>query len=278
MSCEMRESVPDGSLMALVPAGPFPMGLPVNDLLAEEHEKPPREVQLSAFWIDVHPVTNGRYRLFLDAGGYQREEWWSAAGWAWKCQANISRPSQWGLAGWDGMDQPVAGVSWYEADAYARWAGRRLPSDAEWEKAARGTDGRRYPWGDDWPTVERANFGSLVGRTTPVGLYPAGVSPFGCHDMAGNVNNWVNDWYWPKFGEFCVEQRMLTNPQLHDRLREHLGPAAILEKVDRGGGFATPREYHEVLSCTRKVHWKPESREPWNGFRTAMNVEGETGR
>jgi iron(II)-dependent oxidoreductase len=257
--------------MVLVPAGPFIMGLPANDLFAEEHEKPQREVYLSAFWIDVYPVTNARFTQFAREGGYETERWWTPAGWAWKCHHSICQPLTWGQAGWDGPEQPVAGISWYEADAYARWAGRRLPTDAEWEKAARGIDGRRYPWGNDWPTPQLANFNLSVGRTTPIGLYPEGVSPYGCHDMAGNVNNWTSDWYWPGFGQFCVDQGMLRNPQLHDPLRAHLGGKRITAKVDRGGGFATPREYHEILGCTRKVHWTPVTREPWNGFRTARD-------
>jgi formylglycine-generating enzyme required for sulfatase activity len=264
----------DQSPMVLVPAGPFLMGLPDHDFLAEDHEKPLREVYLSAFWIDVYPVTTARFARFLAAGGYDQPAWWSAEGWAWKCRRRIRQPRVWGQAGWDGPDHPVAGVSWYEADAYARWAGRRLPGDAEWEKAARGSDGRRYPWGDDWPTPRRANFGLVFGRTTPVGLFPDGVSPFGCHDMAGNVNNWTSDWYWPEFGRFCVRHGLRHNPHLNDELRAQLAGAGITDKVDRGGGFATPREYHEVLSCTRKVHWPPEARERWNGFRTAMDGPG----
>jgi formylglycine-generating enzyme required for sulfatase activity len=272
MHYETIEFPPDDSPMVLVPAGPFRMGLPSNDLLAEEHEKPERAVVLSAYWIDLYPVTNGRFARFLQAGGYDREEWWSSAGWAWKCRQEIRQPLVWDQRGWDGPEQPVAGVSWYEAGAYCRWAGRRLPTDAEWEKAARGTDGRRYPWGNDWPTSRLANFDLQVGRSTPIGLYPEGTSPYGCHDMAGNVNNWVEDWYWPGFGRFCVEQGLLQNPQLHDRLREHLDIKEITAKVDRGGGFATPREHHEVLGCTRKVHWAPTTREPWNGFRTARDA------
>ena len=115
------------------------------------------------------------------------------------------------------------------------------------------------------------NFDSQIGRTTPVGLYADGVSPYGCHDMSGNVNNWTSDWYWPAFGRFCVQRSLLRDPHLHDRLRLHLGGSLLSEKVDRGGGFGTARECQEVLSCTRKVHWKPETREPWNGFRTAAD-------
>jgi formylglycine-generating enzyme required for sulfatase activity len=117
-----------------------------------------------------------------------------------------------------------------------------------------------------------ANFDSQIGRTTPVGLFADGVSPYGCYDMAGNANNWTSDWYWPAFAWYCVRRDILRDPHLDDELRSHLGSELILEKVDRGGGFATARECQEVLSCSRKVHWKPETREPWNGFRTAMTA------
>jgi formylglycine-generating enzyme required for sulfatase activity len=275
MNFETLEHPKDGSPMVLIPAGTFLMGLPDEDLLAEDHEKPRREVYLSAYWIDRYPVTNARFNLFLAAGGYDQSEYWRPEGWTWKKRCRIHQPAMWSQAGWDGPDQPVAGVSWYEADAYARWAGRRLPTDAEWEKAARGTDSRSYPWGEDWPIPALANFDLRIGRTTPVGLYPAGVSPYGCHDMAGNVNNWTSDWYWPAFGWYCVRRGMAINPQLHDVLRCHLDPQGITDKVDRGGGFATARECQEVLSCTRKVHGKPETRQPWNGFRTAMDGPAE---
>ena len=274
MNRDTHEHPRDGALMVLVPAGPFLMGLPDNDLLAEDHEKPQRSVELPAFWIDVHPVTNARYARFVEAGGYSREEWWAPDGWAWRRESGVEAPAMWGQSGWDGGDQPAAGVSWYEADAYARWAGKRLPTDAEWEKAARGTDGRRYPWGEAWPHAAVANFDMQVGRTSPVGLYPAGASPYGCLDMAGNVNNWVADWYWPAFGRWCVEHGVSTAPRLDDALRSRLDTPHITEKVDRGGGFGTSKFIHEVLGCTRKVHWPPETREPWNGFRTALTVPG----
>jgi formylglycine-generating enzyme required for sulfatase activity len=266
------EHGPDASIMVLIPAGPFLMGLPDGDILAEEHEKPQRQIDLAAYWIDVYPVTNDRYARFLEAGGYERREWWSAAGWEWKGRHRVRQPSRWGEAGWDGADQPAAGVSWYEADAYARWAGRRLPTGAEWEKAARGTDGRRYPWGDAWPGPSVANFGMIIGRTTPVGLFPAGASPFGCLDMAGNVNNWTSDWYWPEFGRYCVEHGLLHDPRCDDDFVRRVGLKGITTKEDRGGGFATALEHHEVLGCTRKVHWTPGTREPWNGFRTARDA------
>jgi formylglycine-generating enzyme required for sulfatase activity len=273
MNHQTQEHLRDGSPMVLVSAGPFLMGLPETDFLAEDHEKPQRQVFLDPFWIDVYPVTNARFRLFLEAGGYDRPDWWTPEGWTWKGQASVRQPLQWGMAGWDGPDQPVAGVSWYEADAYARWAGRRLPTDAEWEKAARGGDDRRYPWGNHWPSALLANFNNNVGRTTPVGLFREGISPWGCLDMAGNVNNWTSDWYWDLFGRYCVRRDLLLNPHLDDDIRS-LDPIGITDKVDRGGGFATPWEYHEVLSCTRKVHWPPETRAPWNGFRTAMDARG----
>jgi iron(II)-dependent oxidoreductase len=272
MHNEVREHETDGSPMVLVPAGPFLMGLLESDFLAEDHEKPQRTVHLSAFWIDVYPVTNARFARFMQEGGYDDPARWTAEGWTWRCSHDIRAPLTWGQAGWDGADQPVAGVCWYEAAAYARWAGRRLPTDAEWERACRGQDTRRYPWGDEWPSPARVNFGMSIGRTTPVGLYPPSVSPAGCHDMAGNVNNWTADWYWAEFGLYCLEHELLHDPCLDDELRARLGVEGIVERVDRGGGFATPREFHEVVGCTRKVHWTPETREPWNGFRTAVSA------
>ena len=277
MTGDTLEHPRDGALMVLVPAGPFRMGLPDGDLFAEDHEKPQRSVDVPAFWIDVHPVTNARFARFIEAGGYANEQWWAPDGLAWRRKNRVEAPAMWGQSGWDGGDQPAAGVSWYEADAYARWAGKRLPTDAEWEKAARGTDGRRYPWGDDWPHAGVCNFDMQVGRTSPVGLYPAGASPFGCQDMAGNVNNWVADWYWPGFGRWCVENGMLRAPFLDDALRRRLDAPLITEKVDRGGGFGTSRLVQEVLGCTRKVHGPPGTREPWNGFRTASS-EASGGR
>jgi formylglycine-generating enzyme required for sulfatase activity len=268
MPYETRIHGPDGSLMVLIPAGCFLMGLPENDLLAEEHEKPQRHVQLPAYWIDVYSVTNARYTRFIEAGGYERREFWTAEGWEWRKRERVWHPLMWGEEGWDAAEQPVAGVSWYEADAYVRWAERRLPTDAQWEKAARGTDGRRYPWGNDWPSAETANFDMAVGRTTAVGLYPAGASPYGCHDMAGNVNNWTADWYWPEFGRLSAAHGSVIDPCCDDRLLGQHNIRDVTDRVDRGGGFATPREYQEVLGCTRKAHWPPGEREAWNGFRT----------
>src|SRR6266540_5591634 len=90
--------------------------------------------------------------------------------------------------------------------------------------------------------------------------------------LAGNVNNWTADWYWAEFGHYCVERRLLRDPCLDEVLRQQLGAGAITDKADRGGGFATPMAFHEVLICTRKVHWPPQAREPWNGFRTAKSA------
>lgn len=139
-----------------------------------------------------------------------------------------------------------------------------------------GKGGPRQRWpalslGDDWPIHCYANFDNTVGRTTPVGLYPEGASPYGCQDMAGNVNNWTADWYWPRFGFHCVEEGLLPDPRCDDKLRGQIGTHQITEKVDRGGGFATPRAYQEVLGCTRKVYWLAGTRHPWNGFRTARD-------
>jgi formylglycine-generating enzyme required for sulfatase activity len=146
--------------------------------------------RLRPFQIARYPVTVEEYRRFVeDDEGHQNERWWRAGGFA-----KYTEPR-----GWDEQMQhpnrPVTGVSWYEAATYCAWEGVRLPTEAEWEWAASGPQGREYPWGADAPDEKRANFGNQVGSPTPVGLYPAGATPEGVVDMAGNVWEWVEDWY-----------------------------------------------------------------------------------
>jgi iron(II)-dependent oxidoreductase len=184
-----------------VPGGPFEMGS-YGYPFAYDNEQPPHRVDLATFRIDRFPVTNAEYAGFVDSGGYSIPEVWSEQGWSWREREKVEHPFSWvpgrpwrvrGLFGDRFLDpsEPVWGVSWHEADAYARWAGRRLPTEAEWEKAARGTEGRRFAWGDEEPRPEHGNFGSRVGRVTPVGAFPEGASPSGCMDMAGNVWEWT---------------------------------------------------------------------------------------
>jgi len=261
----------DGAEMVLIPQGNFLMGTDPEDIFANEHEKPQREVWLSAYLLDVFPVTNERYRLFIEAGGYSEERSWTAEGWQWRMENKIECPLGWQDEKWNSPTQPVAGVSWFEADAYARWAGKKLPTEAEWEKAARGVDGRVYPWGNDVPSREAVNFHNVVRCTTEVDRYPKGRSPYGCYDMSGNVNNWCQDWYWDGWYQYCTEHGINRNPCLHDEMRRALH--LDLEcKVDRGGGFATDLAYMRVLSCADKVFWTPETRNLWNGFRTVRDV------
>ncbi len=163
----------DRAEMVLVPTGEFWMG---SDTGGGEDEKPRHRVYLDAYSIDKYEVTNGLYGHFMAATGR-------------------AAPAYWTDNSFNGPTQPVVAVSWHDAEAYCKWAGKRLPTEAEWEKAARGTDGRTYPWGDQWD-ASRANSGeSNLGKTAPVGSYADGASPYGAHDMAGNVWEWVADWY-----------------------------------------------------------------------------------
>jgi formylglycine-generating enzyme required for sulfatase activity len=133
----------------------------------------------------------------MENGGYTRREFWTDAGWEQKESEGWQEPRYWGDERFNGARQPVVGVSWYEALAYAQWAGKTLPTEAQWEKAARGTDGRIYPWGNEWDAAKcNSNEGGL-GRTSEVGQYPEDVSPYGVGDVAGNVFNWcLTKWRW----------------------------------------------------------------------------------
>jgi eukaryotic-like serine/threonine-protein kinase len=181
-----RISAVDGMMLVYIPEGSFTMGYEGAD-----DEKPVHDVFLSSFWMDQTEVTNAMYARCVEAGACSRPI--SIASYSHSDYYNNPQYS----------DFPVISVSWFDAGAYCTWAGRRLPTEAEWEKAARGTDERLYPWGNESPVCALANFvspsGVCAGDPATVGSYPAGASPYAVLDMAGNVLEWVSDIYGPSY-------------------------------------------------------------------------------
>jgi hypothetical protein len=168
--------------------------IPAGDYVVGEDRRPFRLAE--PFLLGRYLVTNSQYALFIDEKGYQNRDWWSDEGWRWRCDGDISEPMLWSSAKWNGPNQPAIAVSFWEAEAFARWAGGRLPSEYEWEAAARGPEGCEYPWGGDWRDGICNSREAGVGRTTPVGLFPSARSKaFGMEDMAGNVWEWSTDLY-----------------------------------------------------------------------------------
>jgi iron(II)-dependent oxidoreductase len=221
---EIRADLPPGNPpeeeIVYIPGGSFVMG--TNDRAwALDNERGAHELETPGFYLDTTPVTNRAYLEFVEDGGYDREELWSPEGWVWREKEDIHAPGYWYQPGphrwWTqcfGFDEPVNAeapvvhVSWFEADAYARWAGKRLPTEAEWEKAASwdpstGTK-RLYPWGDDPPDGARANVDQLAFRPTEVGAYPAGASAYGSLGMIGDVWEWTASEFsgYPGFESF----------------------------------------------------------------------------
>jgi iron(II)-dependent oxidoreductase len=208
---DLPETAPEataaGGGTVLIPAGAFVMGATPGGF-AYDNELPAREVFVPAFGLDRRPTTNEEYGRFVEEGGYERREFWGEEGWGWREREGWSHPLHWVRDGSGWRERlmfeerplrarhPVTGVSWFEAEAYARFAGRRLPSEAEWEKAASWDETagvkRRYAWGDSAPSAGVCNSGLSFWGTTPAGGLPEGASAYGCLDMSGNVWEWTS--------------------------------------------------------------------------------------
>jgi gamma-glutamyl hercynylcysteine S-oxide synthase len=256
-----------------VAAGPFVMGTD-DEAWAYDNERPAHVVALAAFRIDAAPVTNRAYAEFVADGGYDEPRWWGDAGWAWRQEADLHHPEFWRSEG-DGrwsrlrfgwredlpLDEPVQHVCWHEADAYARWAGKRLPTEAEWEKAASwGPDARkrRWPWGDGEPGPGTANLGQAHFRPAPVGAYPAGASAYGCQQMIGDVWEWTSSDFdgYPGFATFPYREYSEV----------FFGSGY---KVLRGGSWATS----PAAVRTTFRNWDyPIRRQIFAGFRCARDA------
>jgi formylglycine-generating enzyme required for sulfatase activity len=184
--------------MVLSPAGPFLYGSREDDKTASSDEKPQRVIDLPDFYMDQYPVTNHRFAEFLNTARPSKEsldKWIDLSGQYSNEKCRLSRRKNQFHIEASYENHPVIYVSWHGAAAYAKWAGKRLPTEQEWEKAARGTEGWIYPWGNTFDKKLSNTEKSGPGHTTPVDQYPAGKSPFGCWDMAGNVWEWTDSWY-----------------------------------------------------------------------------------
>lgn len=224
--------------MVAVPRGEFVQGSSDDDPDGRDEERPQREVYLDAFFIDRTPVTVADYKAYLDATGTRAPEEWHT----------FNDPKA-------APNRPVVFVNWDDARAYADWAGKRLPTEAEWEKAARGTDGRIFPWGDEKPTDKRAWFEHDA--PSEVGARPFGSSPWGVHEMAGNVFEWVSDWYDRDYYASAPAE----NPH---------GPDSGKKKIIRGGSFAHGAF---ALRCATRGRYRPEARRANHGFRCAWSLD-----
>ncbi|ONK13697.1 ergothioneine biosynthesis protein EgtB [Streptomyces sp. MP131-18] len=258
-----------------VPGGPFTMGTD-TDPWALDNERPAHVVDVPAFRLDTAPVTNAAYQEFIADGGYDDPRWWHPDGWLHRTRAQLTAPAFWRRDGSTWLRrrfgrtepvppaEPVLHVSWYEADAYARWAGRRLPTEAEWEKAARHDPAtgrsRRLPWGDDTTTgPAHANLGQQHLQPAPAGAYPAGAAPCGARQLLGDVWEWTASDFTGYPGFAAHPYREYSEVFLGDRY-----------KVLRGGSFAT-----DQVACRATFrNWDlPVRRQIFAGFRTCRTEE-----
>jgi iron(II)-dependent oxidoreductase len=261
---------------AYIPGGKFALGDSPIGTFVFDNEQQPHEVDVNPFSISKTAVTNGEFAAFAEDGGYIRREFWSEEGWQWKRSAGAEHPVYWQRQSngrwlrrdfdqWVEMQDRVAviHVNWYEADAYCRWAGRRLPTEAEWEMAAScepSLDGRsisdhkrRYPWGDDRPTGDRANLDLRAMGCIEVDALPAGDSAFGCRQMIGNTWEWTSTAFGPYPGFVAGPYKEYSEPWFGDH------------KVLRGGCWATRSS---LIRSAYRNFYTPDRRDVWVGFRT----------
>jgi iron(II)-dependent oxidoreductase len=261
---------------AEIPGGTFLLGATPDEPFVFDNEKWAHPVEIKPFAIARAPVTQAEFVAFVDDGGYRRPEFWSEAGRRWREEAQAEHPVYWQRAAngnwlrrhfdqWISLEPhyPVIHVNWHEAEAYCRWAGRRLPTEAEWEVAAAAEPDstgrtlserkRRFPWGDEPPTPEQAHLEWRAMRGIDVGALPASDSAFGCRQMIGNVWEWTSSDFLP-YPSFVV-----------DPYKEYSEPWFGDHKVLRGGGWVTrPR----LLRNTWRNFYQPHRRDVWAGFRT----------
>ncbi len=251
-----------------IPAGPAEIGARPESF-SYDNERPRHKTDTRDYLIGRTPITNATYLTFVEGGGYERREWWSAEGWAWKEEYDITRPGGWTAdLHWEwhlgtleplNPDRSVVHISWFEADAFARAHGARLPTEAEWEKAATWNQEGRYPWGDDPPVAGvHANLDQLAGGPAPAGAHPAGASPSGCLDLLGGVWEWTASDFTPYPGF------------VPDPYREYsevfFGP---VYKVLRGGSWAT----RDRLASPSFRNWDyPQRRQIFSGVRIARDA------
>ncbi len=295
---DKKQNIPKD--MVLIPEGSFLMGSTeedINKLLERDRnveasrfevEVPQREVYLSAYLIDKYLVTNAEYKKFIESGGYEHRDFWSSA-W-WDCVLQSKPLGNGDLSSiMDGEDDcPVVNVTWYEAEAFAKYAGKRLPTEAEWEKAARGADGRVYPWGNEFVQTKLNCAESKVEKPTPVTKYTQGISEYGCFDMAGNVWEWTSDWFDSQYYRSAPDR----DPQGPDKAEdkpffgrpEDVG-TSIYEfeppeagngtlsgcKVLRGGSWSGGGVVH--IRCANRDYDEPDYKNDTIGFRCAKSLE-----
>lgn len=251
---DRRSDPKTGASMVYVPSGKFMMGARVmlgnhvNGVESPVHE----QVIEQGYWLDLTPVTNAAYAEFVADGGYRRRDLWTAAGWNWREKKDRSAPKNW--LGFTAPDQPRVCISWYEAWAFAAWRGGRLPTEAEWEYAARSPESWVYPWGNDFDATKAVYRSTSGKRTAAVGSRPGGASWVGALDMIGNVSEWVSSRdapypYDAKDGRESVDQVM-------DR------------RVLRGGSW---NDYDFMLRLSARVWNFAESWNYFNGFRVALD-------